>query len=274
MRNPVMFVSAAVLLMAGVATEANAANPWDKDLQDLEKRLTSRVDNKVDKFEADLADLRKAHDADVAKLDADLKKAQAALNARVNRLTRAATKNTNAINNNIGSITANADNIGSHGRRIDSNLKRLESTERRLTSQADADRVEYRRRLDDISRYDGDSGRYVPNLIGNMQRSQSFQREVHEATKGKLRIRNRTGRTQYLYVNGVRWRVLPNEVSYAPVPRGPVTVRMPSEWTERVLTNWRWDKDGYVVDYTYPVIPTIVEYPVIPTIVEYWYPAY
>jgi hypothetical protein len=70
-----------------------------------------------------------------------------------------------------------------------------------------------------------------------------------------LRIRNSTGSVQSLWVYGVLWTVRRNEVSYVPVPPGPVTVRRRFDPRPKVIVddNVRWvdDKLGYYVEYDY-----------------------
>lgn len=93
-------------------------------------------------------------------------------------------------------------------------------------------------RLNAISQQDGE--RYVPSILGNMQTSDRFRREVSRAVQGQVVIENRTGVEQQIYINGTLWRA-PTGKSETSVPFGPVITQLvPWEAESKRWTTEQW----------------------------------
>ena len=124
-------------------------------------------------------------------------------------------------------------------------------------NQHTGDLAAIRKQLDDleekflqVARLDPETNRYVPILYGNMQASRAFREEVGTATQGRIVVDNSTGSDRFVYINGVRWRVLPGK-SFVNVPIGIVMVQRPGHAEEK-LHEWKLDHDqqGYFVEYS------------------------
>lgn len=93
-------------------------------------------------------------------------------------------------------------------------------------------------RLEQVA--DSDGQRYYPNILGNMQRSPKFRREVARATQGFVLVDNRTGANQTLYVNGAAWTIPPGEDWEIAVPVGQLTTQLYPYEASRAWDADRW----------------------------------
>lgn len=100
-----------------------------------------------------------------------------------------------------------------------------------------------------ISRNDGSDGS-VPNVLGNMENSRSFRREMVNATTGKLRFINDGGVDRIVYVNGTPWRAIPGR-SYVWVPMGRVAVTRTASSASIANSDWDRSADGRYFELTY-----------------------
>lgn len=101
-----------------------------------------------------------------------------------------------------------------------------------------------RKILNEISAQDYDTGQYqsrLPNLNSMMDRDPSFADDFGQAVKrtypkyGTLKLVNKVGRDQAIWVNGQRHVIISGATVTLTVPREPVTVQLPGEaptyWT-------------------------------------------
>jgi hypothetical protein len=105
------------------------------------------------------------------------------------------------------------------------------------------------------ARFDPESNRYVPNILGNMHLSRTLRHEMGAGTQGRIVLHNDTGSDRYITINGVRWRVLPGR-SYVNVPRGLVIVQRPG-YSEDKVNSWTLDDQGYLVEYSLTYGPIV-----------------
>jgi peptidoglycan hydrolase CwlO-like protein len=106
-------------------------------------------------------------------------------------------------------------------------------------------------KLKQISRYDDGSQRYVPEILGNMQGSRSFQDEVRRAIQGKLVIHNNHPYEQIVHINGSGWRARVG-TSHVHVPLGLVGVTHLTGGQPVYRDNWSFsDKHGWVLEFDF-----------------------
>ena len=107
------------------------------------------------------------------------------------------------------------------------------------------------------ARFDPESNRYVPNILGNMQVSRTLRQEMGTSTQGRVVLHNETGNVGYVTITGVRWRVLPGR-SYVNVPRRLVVVQRPG-FSEDKVNTWTLDDQGqgYLVEYSLTYGPIV-----------------
>jgi len=206
MRKSTLFSAVTLLLVAcsGILSTNANAQVTQKDLQELEERLSKVYQKKIE-------DLKTEQDTKIA----DLK-----------------TEN----ENRLAEIEKNHKEIADFKTE---NENRLAEIEKKYKEIADL-KTENANRLAEIEQLSTKyaDGRRYPNILANMGISGKYDDEVRRVLQGELVIKNQTGTSQTFFVNGARWRIPKGQHSLW-VLYGKLTVHLASERPKDLSSYWK-----------------------------------
>lgn len=145
----------------------------------------------------------------------------------------------------LGSLTAKVERLEDQVAEFRSYMQTALSTKIELESEISALKIrveDLTNSLKEVVTKDPTTQQNISNVLGNMQTSDAFQKDLRSATQGRLVIKNFTGAPRLLYINGSLWEVRTNE-SFVWVPLGVVSIQRTPNATPSFVTDWEFKKN-------------------------------